>query len=201
MERIVMRTSFWVVALVLGCLAFTGTAYGKSSSSVTVTSSLDPSSYGSSVKFTATVTPSAATGTVTFKDGGTILGTGTLSSGKAMYCTANLAAGSHTITAVYGGDANYNGSMSGNLTQTVTKAPLTVTAQNASRAYGAANPTFSATITGFVNGNTQSVVSGTASLTTTATINPAHPRIASRERPVSGRRKVNFPNNDAPGCV
>src|SRR5207248_1028299 len=47
-----------------------------------------------------------------------------------------------------------------NGTLTVTKAHLTVTAQDQSRTYGAANPTFTATITGFVNGETIAVVSG-----------------------------------------
>jgi len=45
---------------------------------------------------------------------------------------------------------------------TVNKATLAVTANNASRTYDTANPTFTDTITGFVNGDTQSVVSGTA---------------------------------------
>ena len=45
---------------------------------------------------------------------------------------------------------------------------LTVTANNATRAYGVANPVFTDTITGFVNGDNSSVVSGAASLTTTA---------------------------------
>jgi hypothetical protein len=52
---------------------------------------------------------------------------------------------------------------------TVSPAVLTVTAANASRAYGAANPTFTDTIAGYVNGDTSSVVTGAASLTTTAT--------------------------------
>src|SRR5204862_27563 len=42
----------------------------------------------------------------------------------------------------------------------MTKAHLTVTAQDKSRTYGAANPTFTAAITGFVNGETIAVVSG-----------------------------------------
>jgi hypothetical protein len=54
-------------------------------------------------------------------------------------------------------------------TLTVTAAPLTVTANSASKAYGAALPTFSDTITGFVNGDTSAVVSGTAGFNTTAT--------------------------------
>ncbi len=63
-----------------------------------------------------------------------------------------------------------------NVTQsfTVNKAVLTVTANNASKPAGAPLPTFSATITGFVHGDTSAVVSGSPSLTTTAsTVSPA----------------------------
>jgi uncharacterized protein (TIGR03437 family) len=54
---------------------------------------------------------------------------------------------------------------------TGSKPVLTVTANNASKVTGAALPTFTATITGFVNGDTLAVVSGAPSLTTTATAN------------------------------
>lgn len=47
--------------------------------------------------------------------------------------------------------------------------PLTVTANNASRAVGAQNPTFSASYSGFVNGDTAAVLTGSPGLTTTAT--------------------------------
>src|SRR6202042_2322808 len=51
---------------------------------------------------------------------------------------------------------------------TVTPAALTVTANNATRAFGAADPTFTATIAGFVNGDTQATaVTGSASITST----------------------------------
>src|SRR6202044_3149747 len=53
---------------------------------------------------------------------------------------------------------------------TITPAVLTVTANNATRAFGAADPAFTATIAGFVNGDTQAVVTGTASLTSTDTV-------------------------------
>ncbi|MFY9583327.1 MAG: kelch repeat-containing protein, partial [Candidatus Acidiferrales bacterium] len=55
-------------------------------------------------------------------------------------------------------------------TLTVNKAHLMVTANPQTRAYGAANPTLTATISGFVNGQTlgTSGVTGTASCTTTA---------------------------------
>ena len=75
--------------------------------------------------FTATVTPDHAgsgtpTGTVTFKDGSTTLGTGTLSStGVATFSTSTLSVGSHAITAVYGGDSNFTTSTSPTLTQVV----------------------------------------------------------------------------------
>ncbi len=59
-------------------------------------------------------------------------------------------------------------SASASVTLEVNKATLTVTANNASRAYDTANPILTDTITGFVNGDTQSVVSGAASMTTTA---------------------------------
>jgi RHS repeat-associated protein len=51
----------------------------------------------------------------------------------------------------------------------VNKATLTITASNASRAYGVPNPAFAYLPTGFVNGDTSSVLSGAPSLTTTAT--------------------------------
>jgi N-acetylneuraminic acid mutarotase len=94
----------------------------KAPTSSTVSSSLNPSKHGNPVTFTATVkslTTGTPTGSVTFKDGTTTLGTGTLSSGKATFTTSTLAVGTHSITAVYGGDANFTGSTSPALKQTV----------------------------------------------------------------------------------
>ena len=59
------------------------------------------------------------TGTVTFMDGGTELGTGTLSSKKATFATASLAEGTHSLTAVYSGDSNFNGGTSAALSEKV----------------------------------------------------------------------------------
>src|SRR5207249_2906409 len=90
-----------------------------------VTSSHHDSLSGQSVTFAATVKAKSAgagtpTGTVTFKDGPSTLGTGTPnSSGQAMFTISTLAVGSHSITASYGGDANFSGSTSSKLTQTV----------------------------------------------------------------------------------
>ncbi len=69
-----------------------------------------------SVALTATVSSGTPTpiGTVTFKDGTTVLGAGTLDGSGVATCspTPVLNAGAHTITAVYGGSLNYSGSTS-----------------------------------------------------------------------------------------
>ena len=96
-------------------------------STTTVASSSNPSAYGLAVTFTATVSPSGATGTVTFKDGTTTLGTASLSSGTATFTTSSLSVGSHSITALYGGDTTYLGSTSAALTQTVNQAASSTT--------------------------------------------------------------------------
>ncbi len=89
--------------------------------STALNSSPNPSVFGQSVTFTATVSSAAdtaPTGTVTFSDGATSLGTGTLASGQATFTTSSLAIGSHSITGQYGGD-RISGVSSGSLTQTV----------------------------------------------------------------------------------
>uniref|UniRef100_UPI0015D89CF7 beta strand repeat-containing protein n=1 Tax=Nevskia soli TaxID=418856 RepID=UPI0015D89CF7 len=75
-------------------------------------SSLNPSTSGQSVKFTATVTSSngTPTGTVTFTQGATTLGTATLVGGNAGLSTTALASGSDVITATYNGTASFAGS-------------------------------------------------------------------------------------------
>lgn len=73
-------------------------------------------------------------------------------------------AGSCTITALL------TGAVSVPQTFQIAKATLTVAAKNVSRPYGTANPQFTAMISGFVYRDTQSVVSGTPSFTTMATL-------------------------------
>src|SRR2546426_285047 len=96
----------------------------------TIISSANPSVFGQSVMFTATVTPSGSgtpSGTVTFMDGATTLGTGALNgSAQATFTTTALTAGSHSITAVYGGDANFAGSTSSALSQVVSDFSIAV---------------------------------------------------------------------------
>ncbi len=95
---------------------------GRPASSTALASSLNPSNAGQSVTFTATVTGSGATptGNVTFRDGVTTLGTGTMNgSGVATYAISALSAGNHSITAEFAGDANYGGSTSNTVIQVV----------------------------------------------------------------------------------
>jgi Bacterial Ig-like domain (group 3)/FG-GAP-like repeat/Abnormal spindle-like microcephaly-assoc'd, ASPM-SPD-2-Hydin len=79
--------------------------------STALTSSLNPSNPGQSVKFTATVTspnPGTATGTVNFLDGTTNIGNAALNgSGVAGLTISTLAVGTHSITATYSGDTNF----------------------------------------------------------------------------------------------
>jgi hypothetical protein len=102
--------------------------------STQLSSSADPSYWSQAVTFSASISSSqngTPTGTVTFMDGATTLGTATvvpngMNGGHATFTTSALAVGSHTITAVYGGDALFAGS-SGSLTQTVQPAPTSTT--------------------------------------------------------------------------
>jgi len=162
--------SFGSVTVTQQAPVTTTTGVGSSSSSV---------GYGTSVTLTATVTGTAGTaptGTVQFYDGGVALSSAvTMSSPNSSAGTnsgalaVTLAAGSHSITAVYSGNTAYATSTSSATGVTVSKATLTLTATNVSRAYGQPN-VLGYTLTGFVNSETQtSVTSGTPSITTTAT--------------------------------
>ena len=86
-----------------------------------VASSLNPSLVSNPVALMASVTSAvgAPSGTITFFDGTTQLGLGTLTAGIATYTTSSLAAGAHSITAVYSGDANFASLTSAALTQVV----------------------------------------------------------------------------------
>jgi hypothetical protein len=110
----------------------------KASTSTSVTSNNNPSAGGEPVTFTATVTSAGGTptGTVTFKDGVTSLGNGNLNgSGQATLTTSSLSQGSHSITAEYNGDTNFNTSVSPAITQVVTE-PLSACANVAEDVYG-----------------------------------------------------------------
>jgi len=91
----------------------------KTNTTVSLTSSANPSGYDAPTTFKATVDPPLATGTMTFMDGAATLGTETVSNGTARYSISSLPLGEHSITAVYSGDASHNPSTSPVLTQVV----------------------------------------------------------------------------------
>jgi large repetitive protein len=95
----------------------------KATTSTMLSSSPNPSTYGQAVIFTAVVTSSLGAppdgGTVTFKKGTTVLGTGTLSGGSASFTTSALPVGTNYIKAVYGGGSNFGGSTSKAVRQVV----------------------------------------------------------------------------------
>ena len=123
----------------------------KDASSMTLSSAPNPSVFGQSVVVTATVSAAAPgagtpTGAVSFSDGSTNLGSANLSNGLASFTLSALAIGSHSITASYAGDTNFNSSSS-TLAQTVNKA-ATATALSSSANPSTINQsvTFTATV-------------------------------------------------------
>jgi hypothetical protein len=99
----------------------------------------------------------------------------TLTGSLGTTATAASPVGTYAFTlGTLSAGSNYTAVLAANApTFAVTPATLTVTAGNASRYYGVANPAFTYTITGFVNNDPSSVVSGTPTLTTPATAGSA----------------------------
>jgi hypothetical protein len=90
---------------------------------------------------------------VTFKNGTATVGTGTLSAGKAAFTTAALTVGTHSITAVYSGDANFAGSTSPALSQVVKQAATTTSVVSSMNPSAGGQPvTFTATVTATTSG-------------------------------------------------
>jgi hypothetical protein len=172
-------------------------------STTALVSSLNPSTSGQSVTFTATVTgPSgnttAPTGSVSFMDGTTSLGSGALNgSGIATYTTATLSVGSHSITAVYGGDTNFTGSTSNVVSQVVNAAKAastTTVTSSASPSTAGQSVTFTATVAGPSGSTTVptgavNFLDGTTTLAT-ATLNPAGVAIYSTGSLTTGAHSI-----------
>jgi len=85
----------------------------KAATTTILTSSPNPSQVGQTVKLTATVTGQyggTPTGSITFKDNGTVIAQVALSGDVAHYKTSALTKGKHHIAAIYSGDANFQNS-------------------------------------------------------------------------------------------
>jgi autotransporter-associated beta strand protein len=102
----------------------THTVPGSTATATAVSSSAASVTVGVPVTFTATITGGTTpTGTVSFLDGGAVIGAGAVASNTAIFTTSGLAAGSHSIRATYNGDADDIPSTSLAITQAVTAAP------------------------------------------------------------------------------
>jgi hypothetical protein len=96
-------------------------APARTATTTTLASSQNPSAYGQSVSFRATVSAQSGgnpTGTVTFSDGRSTLGTVSLVNGSASLSLSGFTVGSHSISASYTGDSGFSPSSSA-LTQIV----------------------------------------------------------------------------------
>ena len=158
----------------------------KYTSNTSAASSLNPSVYGQAVNLTSQVTsgaPSQPTGTVTFKNGLSSLGTVPLVNGFALLTKKNLPVGTLSITATYNGDTLNNKSTSPTLSQVVSQATTTTTVTSSPNpSVLGQNVTFKATVksptvvpvgtvtftAGTTTLGTVSLAGGKASLTTSA---------------------------------
>jgi hypothetical protein len=124
----------------------------QAATTTALVSSPNPSTFGQSVTFTATVAPTSGSATpngmVKFKDGATTLGTSALSGGIATFSTAALAAGTHTLTAEYSGVTNFStstGTLAGG--QVVNQAATTTSVASSQNPSTFGQPvTFTATV-------------------------------------------------------
>ena len=120
-----LTSNNYTLTSVPGTLIVTDDAIGKPS---TTTLTVNPSSgqYGDPITLTATMSPTVASGRVTFYDvlpsGATVfIGDATLSGGTASFVASTLSAGTHSVEAAYSGDGIYSTSLSLPSTVTVAK--------------------------------------------------------------------------------
>jgi hypothetical protein len=127
-----------------------GLTVQNANTQIALTSSANPANYGAALALTATITTNGnvATGSVTFMDGSTRIGSAVLnSSGVAVLSTTSLAPGAHTILATYPGDGKASASGSGPLTVGVRQGTSVVVASDGNPAQTLSPVVFTATIT------------------------------------------------------
>jgi len=149
----------------------------QDSTTTIITSSSNPSVYGRALSFTADVQPTSPepdepSGTVQFVIDGVNFGPpDALVDGLATSNSiATLGAGGHTISATYSGDNNFMPSVSGELVQSIARAPLTITVNDETRSYGQPNPVLTASYIGFVNGDSPAGLTNPVVLSTSAVV-------------------------------
>lgn len=160
----------------------------QAASTTVVSATPNPSTYGTSVSFSAAVTSSSGsvpTGKVTFFDGPTQIGTATLAgnTGVATFSIATLTAGSHAITASYAGDPHAGPGVSAPIIQVVN---LIATATGLS-----ANPSPGIAGKGVVLTANVKPVSGTGAITGSVTFTDGAKAIGSAKLDGSGNASIN----------
>jgi len=116
-----------VAALCLALAGCSGSSTTAPSAEVQLTTTPNPSTVGAAVTLTATLSAvgGAPTGTLTFKDNGQPLGLPVNVAGATSLMTSALATGTHSLTAVYNGDADFPAATSTPVSQVVNKGPTT----------------------------------------------------------------------------
>ncbi len=149
---------------------------GLTASTTGLSSSANPSAFGTPVTFTATVNGIAPTGPVNFTDGGTTLAgcgavalTGSGDTRTAVCVAPALAAGVHSVSAAYAGNAGNVGSSSGVMTQAVNVNSATTVATSLTPSSLGSAVTFTATVSGNVPTGTVAFMDGAAGITNCAT--------------------------------
>jgi hypothetical protein len=179
----VVETPFGTLVADTGCAVATST---------TVSPSSNPSPAGSSLTLYATVNSGAGapnSGTVTFLDAGSPIGTGPVTAGSAQFSTSSLTPGSHTISARFEGITGYLPSTSPTFVQTIGRiATATSVNVSVSRSFFSRPVTLTATVTGTTGTPTGSVTfydgvntlgtvgltAGSSTLTTSALVTGSH---------------------------
>ena len=141
-----------------GIVNLSGQVLAVQPTSVTLTSSANPASLGIAVTFTAVVSnslPVAATGTVNFFDGTVPIGSAALNAtGVAAFSTSTLTTGSHSITAVYGGDSQNGVATSPALVESIKQITTTALTSSLDPSVAGTTVTFTATVAGPVGSTT-----------------------------------------------
>jgi sugar lactone lactonase YvrE len=186
-------TSLGTAAVSAGVATLNTTGLSAGSDQVTAVYSDAGGEFGGSTGTAAPVTISQATPSLTVSGGGTYKGsafaatglingaaslegvsptytfyTGTTVGGSGS-STAPVQVGTYTVVASFAGSADYTSAQSSPVTFNITPAPLTITANNQTKAYGAALPTLTASYSGFVGSDSASSLTTQPTLSTTAT--------------------------------
>ncbi len=98
-------------------------AKGAAQSKITLTLSTNTLVFGQPLTLSASLSPAAASGRVTFYDATSVLGTSSVTRGTAVFTTRLLSTGSHSLFAYYSGNGAYSPSSSGKIVGTVTALP------------------------------------------------------------------------------